>query len=53
MAGLQSWVSGWPGIGRIVAGLSPQGFDLQLTRYGAEGWRATAFPAERRLLPET
>ncbi len=34
-----------PGIGRIVAGMSRQGHDLQLARYGAEGWRATLYPA--------
>jgi len=44
---LRTWLSGWPGIGRIVAGMSRQGFDLQLARHGAEGWRATFYPAGR------
>jgi len=44
---LRAWLSGWPGIGRIVAGMSRQGYDLQLTRYGTEGWRATFYPAGR------
>jgi len=25
--------------------MARQGFDLQLTRYGTEGWRATFYPA--------
>jgi hypothetical protein len=41
---LRSWLSGWPGIGRIVVGMARQGFDLQLTRYDGEGWRATFYP---------
>jgi hypothetical protein len=31
---LRARLGGWPGIGRIVAGMSCQGFDLQLTRQG-------------------
>jgi hypothetical protein len=45
IAGLRAWLHGWPGIGRITAGMARQGYDLQLTRYGSEGWRATFFPA--------
>jgi hypothetical protein len=44
---LRSWLSGWPGIGRIAVGMARQGFDLQLTRYDGEGWRATFFPEGR------
>lgn len=35
------------GIGRIIVGMSRQGYDLQLTRYGDEGWRATFYLAGR------
>src|SRR5690348_2707835 len=42
---LRAWFHGWAGIGRIVAGLSRQGHDLQFTRDGTEGWRATFYPA--------
>jgi hypothetical protein len=35
------------GICRIVVGMARQGYDLQLTRYGGEGWRATFYPAGR------
>ena len=42
-----SFLGGWLGIGRIVVGMARQGYDLQLTRYGDEGWRATFYPAGR------
>jgi hypothetical protein len=44
---LRGWFSSWPGIGRIVVGMTRQGFDLQLTRYDAAGWRATFYPEGR------
>jgi len=44
---LRRWLGGWPGVGRIVAGMARQGFDLQLTRYAEEGWRGTFYPAGR------
>ena len=44
---LRRWLGGWRGIGRIVIGMSRQGYDLVLTQYGAEGWRATFYPAGR------
>src|SRR4029453_13140320 len=50
---LRGWVSGWPGIGRIVAGLTRQGLDLQLVRHGADGWRATFYPAGRTAHSQT
>jgi hypothetical protein len=45
IAALREWLGGWPGIGRITAGMARQQYDLQLTRYGQEGWRATFYPA--------
>ena len=45
VTGLRRWLGGWPGIGRIVAGMARQGCDLQLTRYATEGWRGTFYPA--------
>jgi len=47
IATLHQWLGGWPGIGRIEAGMARQGFALQLTRHGAEGWRATFYPEGR------
>jgi hypothetical protein len=43
IAGLRQCLGGWLGIGRIVVGMARQGYDLQLTRYGEEGWRATFY----------
>lgn len=40
---LHHWLDSWRGVGDIVAGMARQGFDLQLTRYDAHGWRATFF----------
>ncbi len=47
IAGLKHWLDGWVGIGRVVGGMARLGYDLQLTRYGDEGWRATFYPAGR------
>jgi len=40
---LRFWLDSWRGIGDIVHGMAWQGFDLQLTRYDARGWRATFY----------
>jgi hypothetical protein len=45
ITGIRQYLGGWPGIGRITAGMAGQQYDLQLTRYGQEGWRATFYPA--------
>jgi hypothetical protein len=34
----------WFGVGLIVAGMSHQGWDVQLTAYAAQDWRANFFP---------
>jgi hypothetical protein len=41
------WLDRWAGVGLVAAGMARQGFDLQLTRFGDEGWRATFYPAGR------
>jgi len=38
---LHRWLDSWKGIGLIEHGMSWQGYDLQLTRYDEQGWRAT------------
>jgi len=38
---LHEWLDSWSGIGVIERGMVRQGYDLQLTRYANEGWRAT------------
>jgi hypothetical protein len=40
---LRSWLNSWRGIGDIERGMARQGYDLQLTRYDARGWRATFY----------
>jgi hypothetical protein len=47
VTGLRTFLGGWLGIGRIVVGMARQSYDLQLTRYGDEGWGATFYPAGR------
>jgi hypothetical protein len=41
------WLDRWAGVGAVVAGMARQGYDLQLTRFGDEGWRATFLRAGR------
>ena len=45
IAGIHMYLDGWPGVGRIVAGMARQQYDLQLTRFGQDGWSATFYPA--------
>ena len=45
IAGIRQYLGGWPGIGRVVAGMARQRYDLQLTRFGQDGWSATFYPA--------
>jgi len=40
---LRSWLNSWRGIGTVERGMARQGYDLQLTRYDAKGWRATFY----------
>jgi len=44
---LHRWLDSWRGIGDVVAGMARQGWDLQLTEYDAERWRATFFVASQ------
>jgi hypothetical protein len=50
---LSAWLGGWPGIDRIVAGMTRQSFDLQLARHGADGWQATFYTAGRTAHSQT
>jgi hypothetical protein len=36
---LRTWLDSWSGIGDVVAGMSRQGYDLELRRYDGRGWR--------------
>jgi hypothetical protein len=41
LGALRSLLNSWKGIGDVARGMERQGFDLQLTRCDARGWRAT------------
>lgn len=45
LASLRHWLGSWPGIGAIAVGMARQNFDLQLTEYGGENWRANFYAA--------
>jgi CheY-like chemotaxis protein len=41
---VREWLDNWSGIGLIIAGMTHQGWDVQLTDYAARDWRANFFP---------
>jgi hypothetical protein len=41
---VREWLNSWSGIGLIIAGMTHQGWDVQLTAYVARDWRANFFP---------
>jgi hypothetical protein len=47
LAECRRWLDRWAGVGLVATGMARQGFDLELTRFGEEGWRATFSPAGR------
>lgn len=51
VACLHAWLDSWTGIGLVAVGMARQGFDLELTRYGGEGWRGTFYPEGRSHSP--
>jgi hypothetical protein len=48
---LHDWLDTWRGIGDLEAGMARQGYDLQLTRYAGEAWRATFYVTGREHSP--
>ena len=44
---VHAWLDSWSGIGVIEHGMARQGYDLRLTRYANEGWRATFYVSGR------
>jgi hypothetical protein len=40
---LHRCLDSWPGIGAVTVGMARQGYDLQLTRYDEQRWRATFY----------
>ena len=47
---MREWLDSWSGIGLIIAGMTYQGWDVQLTAYPARDWRANFFPVADRAL---
>jgi hypothetical protein len=41
---VHQWLDTWAGLGLVVAGMTHQGWDVQLTAYAARDWRANFFP---------
>src|SRR5215510_14640616 len=37
------WLDNWRGVGQIAEGMHRQGWDVQLTEYGDDHWRATFY----------
>jgi hypothetical protein len=44
---IHRWLDSWVGIGLVERGMARQGYDLSLTRYADEGWRATFYVTGR------
>jgi len=44
LALVHRWLDSWAGLGLVVAGMTHQGWDVQLTAYAARDWRANFFP---------
>lgn len=40
---MKGWLGSWPGIGAIATGMALQGYDVRLTKYAEQGWRATFY----------
>jgi len=47
---VREWLDTWSGIGLAIAGMTHQGWDVQLTAYAARDWRANFFPVADRAL---
>ena len=41
---VRAWLNNWSGLGLVVARMTHQGWDVQLTSYAARDWRANFFP---------
>jgi hypothetical protein len=41
---LRRWLDTWTALGLVTVGMARQGYDLQLTRYAEQGWRANFYP---------
>jgi hypothetical protein len=41
---VHQWLDTWAGLGLIIAGMTYQAWDVQLTAYVARDWRANFYP---------
>jgi hypothetical protein len=41
---VHQWLDTWAGLGLVVAGMTHQGWDVQLTAYSGRDWPANFFP---------
>jgi hypothetical protein len=41
---LKDWLASWSGIGAVIAGMTRQGFNIEVRQF-PEGWRANFYPA--------
>jgi hypothetical protein len=48
---VRSWQDTWAGIGRGRVGMARQGYDLALTGYAGQDWRATFYVMGREHAP--
>ena len=46
---LRRWLDTWTVFGLVTVGMARQGYDLQLTRYAEQGWRANFSHRHRAL----
>ena len=44
LVALKTWLGSWSGIGAVIAGMTRQGFNVELRQF-PEGWRANFYPA--------
>jgi hypothetical protein len=40
---VRAWLDSWSGLGLIIAGMTHQGWDVQITAFGDGHWRATFY----------
>jgi hypothetical protein len=41
---VHQWLDTWAGLGLVVAGMTHQGWDVELTAYAARDWRVNFWP---------
>jgi hypothetical protein len=52
IVGIRQYLGGWSGIGRVIAGMARQQYDLELTRFGQDGLECDLLPGRDRALAD-